>query len=241
MKTERRHELKHNSLDTELVKGVDYLKHHAKGILLAILLVVAVISVAVMMVKNRTANVSIPRQRYDSLKAQEVATADGRAKALTGFEELASQTGNTEIAALACVEAADLCATQHASGDIVTGAQKRAKTHYQRVIDEFSDYPSAVGRAHVGLARLAEDAGDFAAAKEHYGLAIALADKTSLLAGQKAEALLKALDELEKPVRLATVRPLPPTPPTTQPSTAPATQPATAPATAPAVTPATAP
>ena len=230
MKTQRRHELKHNALDAELVKILDYLKKHVKGIILVILAIVAAISVGLAFVRNRAAAVSVPRQQYDHLKGLDTSTADGRVAALAGFEELSTQTGNTHVAAMACVEAADICMRQRVAGDYVSGALDKAQKHYKRVIGEFSAIPAATGRAHLGLARLAEGKGDFAIARDHYQQIIVLGEQTSLLATDLAKNALAALADIEKPIHLATTRPVQPT---TQPAVTPTTQPATAPAAAP--------
>ena len=230
MKTERRHELKHNALDAELAKILEYLKKHISGIILAILAVVAAIWIGLTVYQRNQAAVSGPRQQYDHLKSLNVSTADGRSTALAGFEELSGQTGNLRIAAMACVEAGDICVRQQMACDFVSGALDKAQKHYQRVIDEFSENPAATGRAHLGLARLAEGKGKFEVARDHYQQVVAIGDKTSLLAKNAATAALKILSDLEKPIRLATTRPAPPA---TQPAVLPSTQPATAPATAP--------
>jgi len=242
MKAQRRHELKHNTLDAELVKILDYLKKHVGGIILAILAIVAAITVTWSVVRNRAAAVSVPRQQYDQLKSMDTSTAEGRSNALVGFEELSGQTGNARIAALACVEAGDICFRQQFAGDPVSGALDKAQGYYQRAIDDFSEIPVATGRAHLGLARLAEGKGNFEVARDHYQQVIALGDKTSLLAMNSATVAMKGLIDLDKPVRLAATRPAPPvTPPATQPATPPATQPVTPPATQPATAPATVP
>ncbi len=238
MKTERRHELKHNSLDAELVKVLDYLKQHGKSISLAVLLLIAVISVGWVIIRNRDAALSGPRLQYDSLKTIDTAEPQGRSDALAGFEELAAQTGNPKYAALGCVEAGDICMAQYIAGDPVTGALAQARKNYQRVIADFSDDMMAVGRAHLGLAKLAESDNKLANAREHYQQVITLGQKTSSLATAEANRAIKALDDLDKPVLLATSRPAPPpppTPPATQPDSA-ATKPAGATATTPATT-----
>lgn len=226
MKTERRHDLKHNALDAELAKVLDYLKKHLAGIVLAILAIVAAITVGWSVVRNRAAAVSVPRQQYDHLKSLNVFTAAARTTALAGFEELSAQSGNPRIAAMACVEAGDICVRQQIAGDFVSGALDKAQKYYKRVIDEFSDIPVATGRAHLGLARLAEGKGKFEVARDHYQQIVAIGDKTSLLALNSAKGALKSLSDIEKPIRLATTRPAQPAaPPTTQPATAPATVP----------------
>ena len=226
MKAQRRHELKHNALDAELVKGVDYFKKHIKGIILAILTVVVAISVVWSVIHNRAAAVSVPRQQYDHLKSLDISTPDGRSTALAGFEELSTQTGNKNVAAMACVEAAEICVRQQLTGDLVSGALDKAEKYYQRVVDEFADIPSAAGRAHLGLARLAEGKGKFEIARDHYQQVVLLGERTSLLATNAAKSALKVLSDLKTPVRLATTRPA-------QPAAPPASQPATAPAIAP--------
>jgi hypothetical protein len=232
MKTERRHELQHNSLDTELVKGIDYLKKNAKGISLAILTVIAAITLGYVVIRNQSAKVSVPRQKFDQIKRLDTSTANGRSTALTGFKELASQTGNDRVAAMACVEVGDMCVRQQVSGDFVSGALETAQASYQRVIDEFSDNSDALGRAYLGLARLAEGKSNFATAREHYRNILELGDKASLLVKNAATMALDTLSDIEKPVRLATSRPAPVITrsliPTSQPTSQPASQPAPA-------------
>jgi len=230
MKAQRRHDLKHNALDAELVKILEYLKKHIAGIVLAILAVVAATWIGLTVYQRNEAAVSVPRQQYDHLRSLDISTPDGRSNALADFEELSTQTGNPRIAAMACIEAGDICVRQQVAGDFVSGALDKAQKHYQRVIDEFSEIPAATGRAHLGLARLAEGKGSFEVARDHYQQVVALGDKTSLLAKNSAIAALKILGDLEKPIRLATTRPVQPT---TRPAVLPTTQPATAPATAP--------
>ena len=236
MKTERRHELQHNSLDSELVKILDYLKKNGKGISLAILTVIAAITLGYVIIRNQSAKVSVPRQEFDQIKRVDTSTSAGRATALAGFEELAVQTGNDRVAAMACVEVGDMCVRQQFAGDFVSGAMDKAEKNYQRVVDEFSDNTEALGRAHLGLARLAEGKSNFAAAREHYQQIVAMGDKTSQQVKNAADAALKTLADIEKPVCLATSRPAPPitkpVPAITQPAP-PTSQPVSAPAVAP--------
>ena len=229
MKTERRHDLKHNSLDAELVKILDYLKKNVKGILLAVLVLVAAISAGWAYLSSRQTAFSVPQQQYSQLKGADISKPEDRLVVLAGFTELATQTGNAQIAALACVEAGDICLMQDAAGDPVMGVLDIAQTHYQRVIDEFSDNHAATGRAYLGLARLAEGKGDLDLAGKYYQNVVELGSQTSGQAVKLATQALAAMDELKKPVRLATSRPAPPAPPT-PPTTQSATQPATAPA-----------
>jgi hypothetical protein len=228
MKTERRHELQHNSLDTELVKIVDYLKKNAKGISLTILTVIAAITLGYVIIRNQAAKVSIPRQEFDQLKMLDTSTPDGRLKFLAVFEKLAAQTGNDRFAALACVEAGDLCVMQQVAGDFVSGSLNKAQNYYQRVVDEFSGDSEALGRAYLGLARLAEGKRDFASAREHYQQIVALGDKTSLLVKNAATMALDTLSDIEKPVRLATSRPAPVITRSLIPTSQPTSQPAPA-------------
>ncbi|MDP6545111.1 MAG: tetratricopeptide repeat protein [Phycisphaerae bacterium] len=229
MKAKRRHDLKHNALDAELVKILEYIKKHVAGIVFVILVIVAAIWIGLNLYERSETAVSIPRRDYDHLKSLNISTADGRSTALAGFEELTNQTGEPRIAAMACVEAGDICMRQQVAGDFVSGAIDKAQKHYQRVLDEFSDNKSATGRAHFGLARLAEGKGNFEVARDHYQQVVTIGEKTSLLALNSAKAALKVLGELEKPIRLATTRPAPPATPPAIPTTQPTTQPATAP------------
>ena len=173
-------------------------------------------------IRNREVSISGPKLQYDHFKIMDISTAKGRADALAGFEELAAQDGNPQLAALGCVEAGDLCLRQKVVGDPVPDALVVARKRYQRVVDEFSDQAIPLGRAYLGLAKLAETEGEFAAARENYELVVSLGENTTQFATAEATKALAALGELNKPVRLAKQRPLPPT---TQPDTPPAVAP----------------
>jgi len=223
MKAQRRHELQHNVLDAELVKIIDFIKKHGKAILTAVLVVILAICVIWYAVSRHAERVSRPRRDYDRLKAMPVRGPEDLAVLLAGFEELADQSGNRDVAALACVDAADLCVTRRVAGEAGPDALQKAKGYYDRVLAEFSDIDAVPSRAYLGLARLAEGRGDMDAAAQNYRKVVELGDKASHVASDLAKARLAALDGLEDPVRLATTRPVVPE---TQPATAPAIKPA---------------
>jgi len=239
MKAKRRHELQHNALDAELVKIIDFIKKHGKTIVTITMVIILAICVIWYAVSQHADRVSMPRRQYDRLKAKPVYTPDDRATLLAGLEELAAQNDNRDVAALACVEAAELHVTQQVSGEAGGDALKKARDYYQRVVTEFSDVDAPLARAYLGLARLAEGTGDLDTARKNYQNVVDLGDRASQVTAELAKNRLAALDELKDPVRLATTRPAQPE---TQPATGPAVKPPTAtqptttkrPATAPA-------
>ena len=119
------------------------------------------------------------------------------------------------IAALACLAVGDANASRLMTEGSSTPAAERkaygdqAETYYRKATAGFADRPEIVGRAHLGLARLAETRRDFDAARAEYQAVLAAQElKAGPLAAAAAEGL-KTLDELSLPVAMATTAPAP--------------------------------
>jgi hypothetical protein len=106
-------------------------------------------------------------------------------------------------------------------------ALAEAKEAYQRVLSNYGDQRLATLSAHLGLAAVAENAGDWEAARKSYE-AVANGEMYAQAFRDQAKARLETLDELRRPVLLVAARePMVLAPSTTQATTQATTQPTT--------------
>jgi hypothetical protein len=87
----------------------------------------------------------------------------------------------------------------------------KAKNSYQTVLSQYASEPNEAAAARFGLAAIAENAGDFAAAKTHYD-AIAANESTYSAYREFAKDKIRRLPDLERPLRFraSTAPALPP-------------------------------
>lgn len=220
MKSQRRHELKQNVLDTELGQVINFLKRRAT-ILTWGLLVVALIALLVVYVRNkqRTEHQELV-SKYEQLKIGLNVKPDQR---LEGLKDLAKQGDNPRIAALANLAQADEYAHRYIlGGSKLSDRQQReygnkADLLYRRVIN-LKNMPWAAARGHMGFAKLCESRREFIAARSSYQAILRMGDEAGQMR-EVAEESLANLDRLKAPVPMATTRPAEPE---TQPASAPA-------------------
>jgi tetratricopeptide (TPR) repeat protein len=165
MKAQRRHDLKQNVLDTELAKGADYLKRHLNLIggaaLLAALIALAWVGISRYRVSNR-----------DAAQAQFDKAMLGGEQSRDALQRLADGAGPE--AAIASRKLADDYADQMLMGEgrlapgQINDLAAKAKSCYNRVIENFKDQNIQVANAHFGLAKLAESQGDLETARKEY-------------------------------------------------------------------------
>lgn len=229
MKSQRRHELQHNTLDAELAATITFFRNHWSKLLLAAAVLAVAIMAIVTYTSRRSGQLADFETRYADLKDDITYRRKDTEEMIGRLRPLTEQTRVPRIAALACVDIGNL----HAAAMKVADDDhfKQASKHYDRVITDFSDQNAAVAKAHFGLARLAESAGNFDAARKHYDAIKNIPGQPVSDIAQAGGASLK--DLLTKKVHLATTRPASPDLP--EPATAPADSPgpATAPATQP--------
>lgn len=209
MKTKRRHELQHNTLDAELGKTVDFFKAHGWKVVWGVLgLVVAWVVVSTWR-SSQAANRGQIESRYASTHVEVqnlLITGKDPSGVLGVLDELIGQTTVPHVAALSAVDAGDLCATRARQGAEALGAAQalgaapsaidghrkdfttytaRAADYYAQGRDAMPDQHGIVARAHIGLAKLAET-------------------RAGLLDGEKrAKAFAVALDEYKAVASLA--------------------------------------
>lgn len=245
MKSQRRHELKQNVLDSELGKIADFFRRRGNTIawIAMIVLLGGLVGWYVYIQHQKKANQV--QQMYAHALAME-RDPRGAEEALQRFKELADQDQVKYVAADSCVRAGDLYAlsvlTARDAG-AARSAAENAAVYYRKAISDFPKEYLAVAKAHYGLGKLAETNRDFVAARKEYQEVLNVKQSSGYPVAQQAEAALASLEYLATPAPLATTSSAPSTEPSTAASSAapvitPATQPANAPAKAAATKPA---
>ncbi len=168
MKSSRRHELQHNTLDTELAKGLTWIRNHGTKLAMALLAIALVILVGTYFYNSyrqsqqeQTYQLSAwllgaSLQGLDEERKAELAEGDdfqayqgklllGREAMKAGFDKLTQGSGPEEIRTL----------------------REKAMGHFQAVTQGGEDYPLLAAQAHYGLVVIYEDRGEFAKAQEH--------------------------------------------------------------------------
>ena len=211
MKSQRRHELQHNVLDAELVKTLDFFKKHGMRLLWGVLIVAVVVLAIRWYVVGRANARAEYAARYSALSGV-VAYASGeqREAAISGLKALVEDQRVDRLAALACVDLGDAYAARMI--EVSDPAERdslaeQARKHYRQAIERFPTVPLAVGKARIGLAKLAESFGDFEEAAQQYRAA----EDLVALSGQPVAILARAgrdkIEDLSQPVSLATTAP----------------------------------
>ena len=212
MNSDRRHEWEHNSLDTELSKGVSFLKQQGTRILWAILVVAAVILAytywtrstqqATMDVQTRLKNVQL--QMLDTNADPNVIAAE--------LKSLSEQDTLEWVAAQALLLQGNLSLNQGlaaADAGAKTQALKAAEGHYQAAAakSQEASLPSLQALALLGQGRLAEIRGDLDQAKAAYEKGLAIANLKGYPAESQLQTAVANLKLATKPVQLPTSQP----------------------------------
>jgi hypothetical protein len=216
MKSTRRHELQHNTLQDELARAGGWLKRHINAISWG-LLAVAVAIVLVVWLTGRKAKVAEDiHERYSELQRQP-AGGEQFAEVFQGFQDLAVQAGDADkkhIAAGCWVQAGNLGLDRLIMTGDLTAAQradlvKQTRRCYEAALAEYGDQALWAGKARLGLGRLSEsvDPPDLAAAREHYTKVAENEDLAHTPLQWAAQGALQRLEADREPVRLAVAMP----------------------------------
>lgn len=211
MKSKRRHELQQNTLDAELGKIVGWLKTHATKLALAALIVaVVILGVTLYKRQTRTALAEVQAQ-YEKLRNAQINPQDDNTDVVNGLRSLSKQEIVPWIAADALVRIGNIHLSKMTLAELPEERESlaaEASQAYQEVLTNWSDQFGAVGAAHVGLARVAEGKGDYAAARQHYEKVV---ENPSLEGFPIVDIARKSLREIsgwEQPVKLAASLPV---------------------------------
>ncbi len=227
MKSSRRHELKQNVLDEELLKVGRFFRKYGNYIFWGVLVVAVAAFVIWRLHSSRRSRAVELQSRYENLVAAQNILYEKR---VSGLESLAEQDDNPRIAALSMVALGDVLLQRalRGKGD-PDELFERAREYYKRVVENFAAHRGALAKARLGLAKLAENQYDIAEAKKHYQAVLDMDDLAGWPAPEIAKDAMEKLDQLQRPVRMAGTAPAPETQPATAPRRTPGTLPATLP------------
>jgi len=171
MKSERRHELQQNVLETEIVRFRDFLRRRGNLLAWVALGIAAVVLGSVYFVKKSRSETAELQSRFERL----MLLSPGDPQRTSGLEDLAGKTSYPLWAAASRVALGDDQATKlrqqwfRLSDADRASLRSQAQGTYAQVIADFPREDAAVAKAHLGLGKLAEDTGDLDAARKEYG------------------------------------------------------------------------
>ena len=168
MKSQRRHDLQQNALDEELGKGINFLKKWLWHMIMGVACIIILTYIGISIYNNYQVGKMNEQTQLSAWINQKAATDDEVKEAR---EELAEQTGKTgAIATFLQGRDKMIEASKLGSTDAQDKAKLRseASAKFNKVISDFDDCPNIHAKARMGLARLAEDSGDFSEAISQY-------------------------------------------------------------------------
>jgi len=224
MKAKRRHELQENVLSAELAQVVNFFKEKGTTLLVALLAVVVIAAIAAYAYGSiRDKRIKL-RDDFDRAIQDRSLSPEQRVGIL---ERLSGQDDDKQIAAQAMVALGDefarrmLVAGPGADSLQWKGFADVAESYYRRAVETYPDQKLSVAKAHYGLAKLAESRKDWDTARAEYQAVCAIPELKDYPVTILAQQALQLVDDLAKPVLMATTAPAEPE---TQPTTEPATQ-----------------
>jgi len=235
MKSEHRHELKTNDLAKGILTAGDYVRVYggrvALGVAIVILVIVLIMQQAA---RSRQAETLLPAQlaqaraQIEQLQQTQLTPNDRQITddARNAIKAVKDNASNDALKAEAFATEGDLnwaianypklTPTSTTAPVPVTDAQRTeaasaAKAAYQQVLDKYPTQTLAVLTARFGLAALAENARDWATARQQYE-AVKAIEAAPKVYKQLAEGRIQYLELIQKPVLIGQVpeKPLPP-------------------------------
>ena len=199
MKTERRHDLKHNALDSELGKIVEFFRVHGNRLFWGVMIGATVVLV-VIFAKNRI------RQRharaYQQFQQLQVQVEAHPIERIDGWIAFAQDTHNRRLAGLALVAAGDenLRLFLLTDGSDRQTYLARGEELYRRTLTEYSDQPMAAAMAHFGLATVAMNREEFDLARREYKALLEIGEVAGTPISAEAQRMSDQLPWLALPV-----------------------------------------
>jgi tetratricopeptide (TPR) repeat protein len=240
MKAQRRHELQHNTLDTEIRKLWEFLRRRGNLILWVAVGVLAVVVAIWYFGKRSHVEAADIQTKFE--RCIQMPPSEQRDQ---GLEEVAAKTSYPFWASQALVGLGDSAALRLMEqwpnttiGDAERlELRRQAEAYYRKAISDFPKEELGIAKAHFALGKLAESWGEMDQAKQEYEAVLRDAQTSQALKGQPvlylAQDSLSKLPQFQGEVRMPASAPAsgPASGPSTGPSSGPSTRGAAAPAT----------
>ncbi|MFP4052638.1 MAG: tetratricopeptide repeat protein [Phycisphaerae bacterium] len=210
MKSTRRHELQHNTLDTELTKVVDWLKKYKAHMSWGILLVVIAVLGVFWWIRSSEAKIGEIRNLYMQ-SAVFPGTSQDQGDQVQELKRLSEQDENEYLAASSTLKLGELYLQKMSASSVEAESKDfadQAALQFNRVIKDFSQNAPMVGAAYCGLAKVAEGRGNLEEARDNYDKVLGMNQLTGYPVVQVAELGLQQLSQLKRPVYLSDVQPI---------------------------------
>ena len=207
MDSDRRHDLQHNALDSELSKLLTFFKTHGNRIFWAVIILgfglVLLLFAHTRSQKRRQAEVA----RYEAIltpspgmtRAEQVVFMDGVPIKLKEFAETAN---DRTLAAKAMIEAGNFELRRY----LLDGAQEErlvsAESLFNQAKADFADRPIVVAQAQFGLGVVAENRSQLLVAREAYNAVLEMPVTEGTPIAEAAKQKIALLPDLAHPVRL---------------------------------------
>ncbi len=211
MKSTRRHELQHNTLDAELAKLIGFFKKWGTHLAWSLLIGALVALVAVYAYKRKASRQYEMQAEYERLvtDVDPDLKPDDRLAALIALED---REGDNTIAALACIEVGNEYASRVLIGSTGESEDSEspadlAREHYRKAIELFGEEYSVLGKAWFGLGKLEESLGNYDAARDAYMKIGQITQLRGYPVAKIAEVALQQLEVIKDPVKMATTAP----------------------------------
>jgi predicted negative regulator of RcsB-dependent stress response len=209
MDADRRHDLEHNALDSELTKFIAWFKENWNRIFWAIIIVGMIFVVLLFAQSYREKSQLREEARFTAIFRNptpevEMTLAEQREFAVSIIDNLQdfSQTArDRKLGAQAALMAGDMALDMYLDPMNRRNEQlDRAADIYNQAKGDFADQPIIVAQALYGLGIVAENRYDFDAAREQYNAVLATEGSEGTPVAELAKDRLEMLAELEKPV-----------------------------------------
>ena len=235
MKRERRHELHENMVSQFLQQCLAFIRKNSNALSWG-LLVVAVLALATAL-WYRSSKESDEKQRAEFDAVVFNASTDMKPDELLTRRKAILQNDKDKYRLSMTTYAIGLEYARQAL--VASGAEKKdledqANDYYSQVVNKYGDQVILVGKAHMGLGKIAEGRGDFNKAREEYQAVLMMSALAGYPLRDFAEEAGKALAQYKQPVAFATTEPSTQATSASAPSGVPARAPGPATASAPA-------
>ncbi|MCD4824302.1 MAG: hypothetical protein K8S55_06825 [Phycisphaerae bacterium] len=211
MKSQRRHELQHNTLDAELSRIGSFFKRNAIRLSWVVLIIAIVALGWVFLNRHADAQQAEVQGEFDRFKSQATLPGPVSDEVINGLRQLSGQDTNERIAAGSLLELGRIFANMVLNAPDKKqrdDALSQSRKNYEKIVSEYGKYPVLVGTAKLGLGKLAENQGDFKAARKYYQAVMKMSELEGYPVLAQARDADKKLESFNgKKITLATYQP----------------------------------
>jgi hypothetical protein len=219
MDSDRRHDLEHNALDSELSRMMVFFKTHGNRIFWAVIIIAMVLIVLMYAKNHRLRNQGLEAQRFQEIiqrpaPGAELTVLEQRNFASTmvaDLVEFSSSAKDPLLGSQAIIMAGNMSLRMYLDPSSRRNDQlDEAEAIFNQARTDFADQPIVVSQALYGLGIVEENRYDFDAAREHYNTLLGTPGTGGTPAAVLAMQRIESLAGLAEPVVFETTIPMDP-------------------------------